>query len=323
MTGTRNITFAGEFFNSSKPAQIIKKTNGITFKFPKGEKCNENDNYQITFDIECSHDEEINTSGISVTEGTCNYNFNVKTKHGCVKEYYFDVTDVLNKMKFIFGPGLIIVGVILLAFGSKFPYVTIFIITASACVLLLLNLIFGFANIQSPILVYSFIAGGIVIGLVLAFIIILKEQKNIFGYIIGGVLGFVATGLSYNILLKFIYSNASVVYWLTMIVCVVGLSIFGVQLYDHLITLGTASIGAYAVIRGVALMIGQFLSESIVLELIGRKEFEELNVLDGYYIYLYLLGWALLLGAGYFLQKYVFKKEVGEEKEKPNLYEQV
>ena len=36
-----------------------------------------------------------------------------------------------------------------------------------------------------------------------------KEKKNVFGPILGGTVGFVATGICYNILLKYIYSNAN------------------------------------------------------------------------------------------------------------------
>ena len=320
-----NTTYANNFYNSSLRVKLSKSDNGVSLKFPEGEICknNVNQKYSITFDIECNENVDIKIDEDSFNPDNCINRIKAESKYACPKKLYFDVTDVLNTQKFIFGPLLIIVGLYLIALGSKFPYVTTFIITASACVLLLLNLVLGFAHIGKDILVYCLIGGGIVAGLIIAFIIILKEKKNVFGYIMGGVLGFVITGLCYNILLKFIYSNASVVYWLTMIVCVVGLSIFGNQLYDYLITIGTASIGGYAVARGAAFMIGKFLSESIVLELIANKEYDELDALDGYYIYLYVLAWAILACGGFFLQTYVFKNEDVAEKAKPDIYEKV
>ena len=50
---------------------------------------------------------------------------------------------------------------------------------------------------------------------------------------------------------------------------------------------------------------------------------KELNALDGYYIYLYVLVWAILTCGGFFLQKYVFKNEDIAEKAKPDIYEKV
>ena len=321
---TNNTTYAYHFYNSSYNVSLTKTEKGVKLKFPEGQNCSQDESYySIIFDIECNDNVDIEIDEDSFVPKQCQNIIKAKSKYACSQSLYFDVTDILDTQKFIFGPLLIIVGLYLIVLGSKFPYFTTFVITASACVLLFLNLVFGFAHIGKDILVYCLIGGGIIAGLIISFIIILKEKKNIFGYIMGGVLGFVITGLCYNILLKFIYSNASVVYWLTMIVCVVGLSIFGNQLYEIFITIGTASTGAYAVVRGAALMIGKFLSESIVLELVSNKEYNELNALDGYYIYLYVLVWAILTCGGFFLQKYVFKNEDIAEKAKPDIYEKV
>ena len=53
------------------------------------------------------------------------------------------------------------------------------------------------------------------------------------------------------------------------------------------------------------------------------EQYNELNALDGYYIYLYVLVWAILTCGGFFLQKYVFKNEDIAEKAKPDIYEKV
>lgn len=284
----------------------------LTLRFPEGNLCNETKKYTVSFKIKCDKTLEkknLELDDESISENKCDYTYTGRSPLVCEQKYYFVVTKTFTDYNYVFSTLMIVGGLFLCFLASRFAYVTIFLICPLSVMIFLSNCVFGFATIQSIWAFLGVLIGSLVLGLILALYIIIKEKKNVFGPILGGTVGFVATGICYNILLKYIYSNAVVVYWLTMLVCVIGLAIFGNELYDYFIIIGTSSVGAYGIIRGLGFIFHKFLSESIILELIDQGENAELEEMNSYFVYLYILGFIILLGLGAFIQYKFFKRD--------------
>ena len=314
-----NVTFSNATENNTFSMKKTKENqiDVLTLNFPKGNYCNEQKtkNYSVSFQITCDKSLEGKDIDINMTilnESECEHIITGKSPLVCEQPYYFVVTKSFTEYNYVFSTLMIITGLFLCFLASRFPYATILVICPLAVMIFLSNCVFGFARISYIWAFVGVLIGSLVLGLILAIYIIIKEKKNVFGPILGGTVGFVATGICYNILLKYIYSNAAVVYWLTMLVCVIGLAIFGNELYDYFIILGTSSIGAYGIIRGLGFIVHGFLSESIILELITRGETNLLEEMNSYFVYLYILGFIIFLGIGALIQYKFFKRD-GED----------
>lgn len=115
------------------------------------------------------------------------------------------------------------------------------------------------------------ILAGIIVGVIIA------KYKKIPAVILGGFLGYIAGVVLYQFFLKYISSNPAVVYWITVISCVIVLAIVAWFFYDHILILGTSFIGAYAIIRGISFMAGGFPDERQMIDLIKQGEWDQAN----------------------------------------------
>ena len=95
--------------------------------------------------------------------------------------------------------------------------------------------------------------------------------------VLGGYLGYIVGLLLYQLVLININSNPKVVFWITIIVCIVIFALLAIWLFKHSLILATCLIGSYSIIRGASLYIGHFPDEKKVMNLIANKEWEELK----------------------------------------------
>ena len=74
----------------------------------------------------------------------------------------------------------------------------------------------------------------------------------------------------------------------------------------------TSVIGSYIVIRGFSFLFGNFPSESLIIDLIRKEEYEELkNIINGI-VYVYLVFWIILSVGSAFVQ-FRINREVEDE----------
>jgi len=132
--------------------------------------------------------------------------------------------------------------------------------------------------------------------------------------ILGGFLGYLLGIVLYQFLLKYIQSNPTVVYWCTIIACIIGLVVIAWFFYDHILILGTSFIGAYGVIRGISFMAGHFPDERQIIDLMEAGEYTQVSALMTWQVYVYLIS-ALILGVIGTIVQYKFFYEPSEEKD--------
>jgi mannose/fructose/N-acetylgalactosamine-specific phosphotransferase system component IID len=116
---------------------------------------------------------------------------------------------------------------------------------------------------------------GAIFGLALGMLLI--KMTRAFFMIVGGYMGYLVGIFLYDVFLQYIHADPKVIYWVTIVGCIVICSMLALWLVKHVLIIATSICGAYAVIRGASLYIGHFPNESVIIDLIEHKEFEQLQ----------------------------------------------
>lgn len=173
--------------------------------------------------------------------------------------------------------GLIIiaVGVFLLIFGAKFLKVTMFLAGILASLTAITLIVFNFFTVNSDTTVWIILGVSLCIGLGLSYAFM--NLFKIFIMIIGGYGGYTLGIFLYQFVLDFIHASPDVVYWVTIIICVVICAFLALWATKHVLIIGTCVTGGYAIVRGASLYLGNFPSENIIIDLIKRQEWDQLK----------------------------------------------
>ena len=139
------------------------------------------------------------------------------------------------------------------------------------------------------------------------------------GVVFGGLLGFVIGLFIYNLCLRFIESNPTAVFWISMVMCVIGGCVFGFFYEEEISIISTSIVGAYAIIRGLSIWCGGFPEERQVYELGQKGEWDQMHAMLNAAVYGYLAGFILLCIAGMWVQfKYFYDGDKKKNKDKQN-----
>ena len=144
---------------------------------------------------------------------------------------------------------MILVGIILLFFGSKFIEATIYIgcilIVMSAAFIIVFDIIYKNGAEEKVV----WIVGGISIffGIILG--CLFNKFIRIFFTLFGAYLGYITGILLYNLFVHNIDANQTTLYWSTIGVCAVVFIIVSYIMYNYVIIFSTSLIGSYSVIR--------------------------------------------------------------------------
>lgn len=188
----------------------------------------------------------------------------------------------------------------MLILGANMLWLTIFLAAIIACTTVLFILVFFFVKQGSNTLVWILLVVGLLLGLFVGFFI-MKITRAIF-MIIGGYLGYLVAIFLYNLFLNRINVDPKVVFWVTLIVCIVLGAILGLYMVKHVLIFGTSIIGGYFTIRGISFWGGNFPSESLIMDLIQNEEWDQLKEILSPAVYAYLAGWAILAVGGIIIQ---------------------
>jgi hypothetical protein len=164
-------------------------------------------------------------------------------------------------------------------FGLKFIKVTIVISGIISSVTVCIIVYFNIFQATSTNTVWIVLGVGAVLGLALSYLLI-KTTKAFF-MIVGGYMGYTIGIFLYNFLLDFIQADPKVIYWVTIVACIVIFSLLSLWLVKHALVFATSICGAYAIIRGASLYIGHFPNESVIIDLVEHKEWDQLSNVRG------------------------------------------
>lgn len=86
-----------------------------------------------------------------------------------------------------------------------------------------------------------------ILGILVALAVLTFKRLN--GVILGIVVGYIFGNLIYNLLVKLIITNPQILYWSTIICCIVIISIAGGFMEDYMTCVATSLVGAYSLVR--------------------------------------------------------------------------
>jgi len=128
--------------------------------------------------------------------------------------------------------------------------------------------------------------------------------------------GFVVANLVYNILVKFVTTVDPDYLYLGLIISFVVISVIvGGLLETYIIIFSTTLVGAYALIRGISILVGNYPDENYVLLLINKGEYTQLSRVYGTQIYYYFAAMVTMAIVGFFVQYNFFKQKFEDERE--------
>lgn len=198
--------------------------------------------------------------------------------------------------KIVIGIILLVFGLLLAFLGAKFFWISII---ALLCVIFILILFIIYFIFQALIgfggatwVVITIVVVGLALGIAIG--LCLKQMTTLFFIGIGGFFGYTLAIILYNSFLNRINSNPQVVYWVTIGVLILIGCILGYKFLKVLLIITTSFFGSYISVRAVSIWAGGFPSETIVMDLISKQEWKELEkVLTGV-VYAYLGCWLVM-----------------------------
>lgn len=134
-------------------------------------------------------------------------------------------------------------------FGIKFLKITLFIAGAIGFTTISMMIFFDwiFHEGTSTNTVWIVLIVGLIGGFLLSYFLI--KITKLFFMIIGGYLGYTLGIFVYNIAIKYIDGDQTIIYWVTMLICVISCAFLALFVIKHILIISTCICGGYAVIR--------------------------------------------------------------------------
>lgn len=273
-----------------------------------------NSKHIVKYQIECDNSEKAkNRKTPELIESKTHFNKEIdgkyetvlyfKSKYGCPTIDFYTFWKFLNKYDFIFASILILVGIFECILGQKLLVPTAFIITCASVIIVVV--IFFFEFILPPgtadwiIWVILFI--GLVIGIFAGYYVA-KYKDKCLALVVGGVSGFFLGEFLFNLFGNRFGSHLLLVNILFVLISIAILVILSFFLSKIIFIFSTSLIGAYATIRGISFFAGGFPSEFTVIDITAAGEFDQLNKILTWRVYVYLTSMVVLCGLSVYLQ---------------------
>jgi len=141
---------------------------------------------------------------------------------------------------------------------------------------------------------------------------------------LGCLLGYVLGEVIYNLGFNRIQSNPKLIYWLIIVGSMIIFAGLTAWLKKPLVIFATSFIGGYLFIKGISMYAGGFPNESQVMDYISEGEWDSVDKLFTWKVYLYLVSWVILLIIGIIVQFKINKENRSDvEDEGRNFYRAV
>lgn len=199
------------------------------------------------------------------------------SKNGCTLSNYYAVGAFIRANKVLFSIVVIVFGIFLNFLGSKIVMITLILIAFFATVIGIFIIVFGIfgATKLSNAIMWVILACSVIIGVCVCFLF--YKFRKVFNAVLGGLTGYLFGLILYTFLFRYIESHATLVFWLVIVISTLLGILAAIYMVKHIIIIGTSLIGSYAMVRGSSFVIGGFPSEGEIIDLINRKEFDQLS----------------------------------------------
>ena len=284
--------------------------NYLMISFTKGEKCS-NSSYHKTFlKIYCSEEKDffkdIKFSGFD--DNSCTHTISSNSIYGCALTDTYLLKKILHEYWFIFGIGLIIIGVYLCFYGYKIVWLTAILVLGLAFCFIIsiifLNLFPSLITTETSL--WILLGVGFAFGALIGCLI--RAKVKLIVAIIGAGMGYCIALFAYQIIQSFIEWNPEILYYIVVIACIIIGIIIGFFLYNSFLIIGTCILGGYLAMRGVIAIFGEYMDEGEFVDLIKSGEIEQMKEIRNGWTYAYLGLWLVLMVLGLFCQCKMYKK---------------
>jgi len=254
----------------------------IDLKLPQGDICTTTGNvttyYETHFRINCAKGLFDVDSSTNFDSSKCNNTIIINSVHGCRGKQFSPWYKQFGIPKEALAVILILGGLYFLIFGQYFGDVNSLIINCSILGMIMYNIFNLFANVNILICM--------VLGIALSFVAVKWQPFN--SAILGIVVGYLFGNLFYNLEVKVIGVNPQVLYWVTVLLCIVFIAVAGGFMQEYMVCLAGALIGSFALVRGISIYAGGYPDEVYVMTLLNKREYGQFGRVFGSKIYLYI-----------------------------------
>ena len=289
------------------------KSDNLKILLPKGDSCGDGENYQVELNLECDDDDSAD-----IDDGKKNFKKNLKLKideddkckiivssktvYACPLNNYYIFERIFKKYKIPSVIFICLMGLFLAFFGAKVIKVTVLLLGALVFCVVALSAVYSVFSISNENTMLIVMAVAFCIGLALGFLLL--KLVKLFIVILGGACGY-TLGLAVYAILKDKNLNIEEdhLYYGTLAVCIILCAMISLCLVKHVLIFGTSIIGGYLIIKGISLVLGHLPNESRIVDLIKKKEFDQLDEIlkDDKALY-YYLGWLIIVIIGVCVQ---------------------
>jgi hypothetical protein len=300
---------AGSIENYSK---WDKNSDNLTILLPEGEICDETKkkNYTVKLIFECDDDDSADIddekenfeNNLKLNVNGCEIEVTSKTVYACPLNNYYIFERIFKKYKIPSVIFICLMGLFLAFFGAKVLKVTVLLLGALVFCVIALSAVYSVFSISNENTMLIVMAVAFCIGLALG--CLLLKLVKLFIVILGGACGY-TLGLAVYAILKDKNLNIEEdhLYYGTLAVCIILCAMISLCLVKHVLIFGTSIIGGYLIIKGISLVLGHLPNESRIVDLIKKKEFDQLDEIlkDDKALY-YYLGWLIIVIIGVCVQ---------------------
>ena len=208
------------------------------------------------------------------------------------------LSKLIEKYAVFIGAIGMIIGLSMLIFGSKFmKYNLVFIIILASITFCLYAYYYFPIDKTHDYTLFITIGIGFILGILIGYFLI--QAENVLFFAIGAYLGYLIGSLLYaGITVHFANTNLCMI--ITIVITMIIFGIISIKISKHIIIITTSFIGGYLTVRGASLYIGHFPPESVIIELISKKEYDQLFAVNNYFliflIFIYRNWMVFLLG---------------------------
>ena len=294
---------------------------GLIIKLAHGDKCNKDKYHQTYLKIYCDADiddddflESVDLSEFYDKNYECKHYITARSIYGCALNDWYLLKRLMNKYKYLFGIGFILIGVFLCMWGNKYKVPTIMLVMGLIFCYVISIIVLNFipSLIDTEKKLWTLLGVGFLIGTFVGYLI--KAKITIFTIMLGISMGYSVAEVVYQFIQGFIEWNPTYLYYATIGVCCIGGIVVGYYLIKTVMILGTSLVGGYIVMRGVAVIFGNYIDEDQFVDLIKNGEYEQIRDMKNGWIYVYLGIWLVMIIFGFYYQCIGHKKN-GNSKE--------
>jgi hypothetical protein len=239
----------------------------------------------------------------------CAIVMNYTSVKGCAVFSYDALHIFLEQYAAFWGAALIIIGIFLAFFGNKFVSAVLFMagmVVSWAAGVLITFYFLQKAEVETSALANWLIIGGFALVALPIGYGVMKARK--YGIAILSVFGGVMLGL---LLTSTLFVGSKVAYWCIVVGCGLVVGLIALKTQEIVVMGSTSFIGAYSIIRGVSLYVGEFPSEGSLQDMIESGVLTWDNFPKAFFAY--LAGIVVIFVASFYYQ-YKHNKKSDKEK---------